>query len=99
MAGPPPGRVMNSEVLSSRPHFAAAACRRVVARVGALIAFAAVASSAPAFAGCDPATAEHIQAAIPMPAGRPGFPITTSGVPITQTPTLVDLNEDGRNEI
>jgi hypothetical protein len=90
---------MNAEVLSSRARRAHAVRPRMAAPVRALIAFAAVTSSAPAFAGFDPATGEHIQAAIPMPAGRPGFPISTSGVPITQPPTMVDLNEDGRNEI
>ena len=42
---------------------------------------------------------DRVNAAIPAPGIRPGYPLSTGGVPVTQPPTMADLDLDGKSEI
>lgn len=55
--------------------------------------------AATALARADKGEGDRVQAAIPIPALRPGFPISTEGTPFSHPPTMADLDLDGRSEI
>ena len=82
-----------------RPRALRARATRILrsALLAAPLALAGIVATAES--AVDPATGEHVQAAIPMPAVRPGFPVSTFGAPVSQPPTMADLNEDGKAEI
>lgn len=49
--------------------------------------------------GGGPGGGDHVQAAIPLPAVRPGFPLPGGGTPFSVPPTIADLDADGFPEI
>lgn len=92
---PDSGSVMNVRPVPAR---VPRAFRAVAACAGLVAALAP-------FAGplVPPATGSPedggVQAAIPPPALRVGFPISTGGAPFSQPPVVVDLDLDGRPEV
>ncbi|MEO6461850.1 MAG: FG-GAP-like repeat-containing protein, partial [Candidatus Eisenbacteria bacterium] len=94
---------MIAELQSPRARCARAGHERALVHL--TLAFAVLAGAvsprlaATAFARPDDGEGDRIQAAIPLPAPRPGFPRSTGGTTISVPPTMADLDLDGRNEI
>ncbi|HZI38661.1 MAG TPA: VCBS repeat-containing protein, partial [Acidimicrobiia bacterium] len=68
----------------------------------AAVLFALIAGLVPASPATPapvPGDDDRVQAAIPVPAVRPGFPLLGGGTPYSVGPTIVDLDADGFPEI
>src|SRR5262245_40095251 len=103
-ASPVPGSVMSPQGFPSPAPRAGAVHERARRRVafvsaGILLGLALAAGSGISVAHADAGNGDHVQAAIPQPVVRIGFPVSTSGVPVTQPATMADLDADGRSEI